>query len=107
MLLVLGCVIFLSDVLREIPVAVLFGVFLYLGIISLFTGIQFMEQLRLFFTPRKYHPHKRYIYMVRKIFGVFCKLVQILTLCLHRQDDSSPIIQILALEFVIFLGLGY
>lgn len=72
--------IFLSQLIRQIPIAVLFGVFLYLGIISLFSGIQFMEQLRLFFTPRKYHPNKRYIYMVslfsclfrRELFVCMC-----------------------------------
>ena len=67
-----GCVIFLSQFIRQIPIAVLFGVFLYLGIISLFSGIQFMEQLRLFFTPRKYHPNKRYIYMVSMISCSVC-----------------------------------
>ena len=72
-----GCVIFLSQFIRQIPIAVLFGVLLYLGIISLFSGIQFMEQLRLFFTPRKYHPNKRYIYMVSMIsFSVCFKPVE-------------------------------
>jgi len=90
----IGCVVFMTDFLRGIPVAVLFGVLLYLGVISLFSGIQFMEQLRLFITPQKYHPNKRYIYMIplHKILmyttvQIFCFIM----LCIIKLTPAAPI----------------
>ena len=49
-----------TSVIELIPLAVCYGVFLYLGISSL-SGIQFMEQIKLVFVPMKYHPNKKYI----------------------------------------------
>lgn len=46
---------FLGMVLRYIPTAVLFGVFLYMGIASL-GGIQLFDRIVLLLTPTKHHP---------------------------------------------------
>ena len=46
---------FLGMVLTYIPTAVLFGVFLYMGVASL-GGIQLYERLILLITPTKHHP---------------------------------------------------
>lgn len=46
---------FLGMVLRYIPTAVLFGVFLYMGIASL-GGIQLYQRMILLLTPTKHHP---------------------------------------------------
>lgn len=46
---------FLGMVLKFIPMAVLFGVFLYMGIASL-GGIQLYHRLILLITPKKHHP---------------------------------------------------
>ena len=46
--------------IEEIPLAVCYGVFMYLGFSSL-SGIQFIEQLKLIFVPSKYHPNRKYI----------------------------------------------
>ncbi|KAF2358899.1 Bicarbonate transporter eukaryotic [Trinorchestia longiramus] len=50
-----GLSIFLSDLLNLIPNAVLYGVFLYMGI-SATAGIQFLERCILFLVPVKHHP---------------------------------------------------
>ncbi|KAF3857594.1 hypothetical protein F7725_010795 [Dissostichus mawsoni] len=47
-------------VLRQIPLAVLFGIFLYMGVMSL-NGIQLTERLILLFMPPKYHPDQNYV----------------------------------------------
>ncbi|KAA0201935.1 hypothetical protein HAZT_HAZT004764, partial [Hyalella azteca] len=50
-----GLAILLSDVLNLIPNAVLYGVFMYMGI-SAITSIQFFQRCILFFVPVKHHP---------------------------------------------------
>lgn len=50
----------MTDVLRHIPLAVLFGIFLYMGITSL-TGIQLYERITLMVTPAKHHPDHIYV----------------------------------------------
>lgn len=46
--------------MRQIPIAVLFGIFLYMGVMSL-NGIQFTERLMLLLMPPKYHPDHTYV----------------------------------------------
>ena len=58
--LLIGLSLFLSPLLKHIPYAVLFGVFLYMGISSM-KGIQFFERLMLFIKPVKHHPRVNYV----------------------------------------------
>lgn len=53
----------MGSVLRQIPLAVLFGIFLYMGVTSL-TGIQLYERLLLIFMPSKHHPDHVYVVKV-------------------------------------------
>lgn len=46
--------------LRLVPMAVLFGVFLYMGISAL-GGIQFWDRCILLFKPVKHHPQMPYV----------------------------------------------
>ncbi|TRY86238.1 hypothetical protein DNTS_026411, partial [Danionella cerebrum] len=50
-----GVSVFLAPVLKFIPMPVLYGVFLYMGVASLH-GIQFWERLKLFLMPAKHQP---------------------------------------------------
>ncbi|XP_066543485.1 anion exchange protein 3 isoform X2 [Amia ocellicauda] len=59
-----GLSIVMADVLRLIPLAVLFGIFLYMGITSL-TGIQLYERIMLMVTPSKHHPDHIYVTKVK------------------------------------------
>lgn len=56
----------MTDVLRHIPLAVLFGIFLYMGVTSI-TGIQLYERITLMFTPAKHHPDHIYVTKVSPI----------------------------------------
>jgi hypothetical protein len=58
--LLVGVSILLASFLRLIPAAVIFGVFLYLGIASL-SGIDLFERLWLIFLPQKHHPNVSYV----------------------------------------------
>ena len=51
----LGLSVLMSDILRQVPVAVLFGVFLYMGVSGM-NGVQFFDRVRLAFMPVKHHP---------------------------------------------------
>ncbi|XP_042299815.1 anion exchange protein 3 [Sceloporus undulatus] len=59
-----GLSIVMGNVLRQIPLAVLFGIFLYMGVTSL-TGIQLYERLLLIFMPSKHHPDHVYVVKVK------------------------------------------
>ncbi|KAM9025712.1 anion exchange protein 2 isoform 2-T2 [Ara ararauna] len=61
-----GLSIVIGDLLRQIPLAVLFGIFLYMGITSL-NGIQFYERLQLLLMPPKHHPDVTYVKKVRTV----------------------------------------
>jgi len=56
----IGISVKLSFVLKFIPMPVLYGVFLYMGVASL-NGIQFFDRLLLFFMPKKYQPDVPYL----------------------------------------------
>ncbi|KAI4471035.1 anion exchange protein [Holotrichia oblita] len=56
----MGLSILMTPLLRLIPMAVLFGVFLYMGVSSI-GGVQFFERIKLFFMPVKHHPAVSYV----------------------------------------------
>ncbi|XP_061834408.1 sodium-driven chloride bicarbonate exchanger-like isoform X1 [Nerophis lumbriciformis] len=56
----MGCSVFMTSMLKFIPMPVLYGVFLYMGASSL-RGIQFFDRLRLFGMPAKHQPDFIYL----------------------------------------------
>lgn len=58
-----GLSVFMTPVLCKIPMPVLYGVFLYMGIASL-NGLQFFDRIFLFFMPKKYQPDYPYLRQV-------------------------------------------
>ena len=62
---VLGVSVLLGPVLRQVPLAVLFGIFLYMGVASM-SGIQLLERVELLFMPVKHHPDVIYVRNVSK-----------------------------------------
>nr|QOU09180.1 solute carrier family 4 member 10B [Lateolabrax maculatus] len=56
----MGCSVFMTSVLKFIPMPVLYGVFLYMGASSL-RGIQFFDRLTLFGMPAKHQPDFIYL----------------------------------------------
>lgn len=55
----------MEPILKFIPLAVLFGIFLYMGVTSLF-GIQLFDRILLLLIPPKYHPKEPYVTRVRR-----------------------------------------
>lgn len=58
--IMVGGSVVMAPLLRLVPMAVLFGVFLYMGISSI-DGIQFFERLKLVFMPVKHHSEAPYV----------------------------------------------
>lgn len=56
----IGVSILMEPILKYIPLAVLFGIFLYMGVTSLF-GIQLFDRILLLLKPPKYHPDEPYV----------------------------------------------
>uniref|UniRef100_A0A674P1P4 Anion exchange protein n=1 Tax=Takifugu rubripes TaxID=31033 RepID=A0A674P1P4_TAKRU len=55
-----GVSIFLAPILKFIPMPVLYGVFLYMGVASL-SGIQFWDRIKLYLMPSKHQPDFSYL----------------------------------------------
>uniref|UniRef100_A0AAQ4P3P3 Anion exchange protein n=1 Tax=Gasterosteus aculeatus aculeatus TaxID=481459 RepID=A0AAQ4P3P3_GASAC len=96
-----GVSIFLAPVLKYIPMPVLYGVFLYMGVASL-SGIQFWDRIKLYMMPSKHQPDFPYLRHVplRKVH--LFTLVQIACLAVLWTLKST----FLAIIFpVMILGL--
>ncbi|XP_044534564.1 electroneutral sodium bicarbonate exchanger 1 [Gracilinanus agilis] len=100
----MGCSVFMTTVLKFIPMPVLYGVFLYMGVSSL-RGIQFFDRLKLFGMPAKHQPDFIYLRHVplRKVH--LFTLIQLTCLVLLWAIKASPAaiifpMMVLALVFV-------
>merc|ERR1719397_1260034 len=58
-----GLSVFFTPVLSKIPMPVLYGVFLYMGVASL-NGLQFFDRMLLMLMPKKYQPDYPYLRQV-------------------------------------------
>ncbi|XP_051496262.1 band 3 anion transport protein isoform X2 [Apus apus] len=96
----IGVSILMEPILKFIPLAVLFGIFLYMGVTSLF-GIQLFDRILLLLMPPKYHPDEPYVTRVRTRRMHLFTFTQIVVLVLLWVVKSTP--ASLALPFVLIL----
>lgn len=61
--LMIGMSVLMTPVLKHIPMPVLFGVFLYMGVASL-KGLQFFDRILIMFMPVKYQPDYMFLRQV-------------------------------------------
>jgi len=61
--LLIGLSVFITSVLKAVPMPVLFGVFLYMGVSSL-GGLQFFDRLLIIFMPAKWQPDHMFLRQV-------------------------------------------
>jgi sodium bicarbonate transporter 10 len=59
-----GLSVFMTPILSKIPMPVLYGVFLYMGVSSL-DGLQFFDRILLFLMPKKFQPDTPYLRQVQ------------------------------------------
>ncbi|XP_060535032.1 band 3 anion transport protein isoform X2 [Cylas formicarius] len=62
--ILVGLSVFMSPLLRMMPMAVLFGIFLYMGVAST-DGIQLFDRMWMCLMPVKHHPQVSYVRKVR------------------------------------------
>lgn len=72
--ILVGLSVLMAPLLRHVPMAVLFGVFLYMGVASI-DGIQFFDRIKLLFMPVKHHPQASYVRKVRTDFFILNSVI--------------------------------
>ena len=77
----LGVSVVLGPLLKQVPNAVLFGVFLYMGVSGL-NGIQFYDRILLMFMPVKHHPSVSYTKRVKTWRMVLFTILQAIGLAI-------------------------
>uniref|UniRef100_A0A669DWQ1 Anion exchange protein n=1 Tax=Oreochromis niloticus TaxID=8128 RepID=A0A669DWQ1_ORENI len=98
--ILVGLSIVIGDLLRQIPLAVLFGIFLYMGVMSL-NGIQLTERMMLLLMPPKYHPDHTYVRKVRTLRMHLFTCIQLVCLAVLWSVMSTA--ASLAFPFVLIL----
>ncbi|KAL7989796.1 hypothetical protein Chor_012462, partial [Crotalus horridus] len=85
----MGLSVFITSVLKFIPMPVLYGVFLYMGVSSL-NGIQFFDRLKLMGMPSKHQPDFIYLRHVplRKVY--LFTMIQLTCLIILWVVKASP-----------------
>ncbi|KFV19300.1 Band 3 anion transport protein, partial [Tauraco erythrolophus] len=96
----IGVSILMEPILKYVPLAVLFGIFLYMGVTSLF-GIQLFDRVLLLLMPPKYHPNEPYVTRVKTWRMHLFTFTQIIVLVLLWVVKSTP--ASLALPFILIL----
>ncbi|KAM6971021.1 anion exchange protein 2b isoform 1-T1 [Tautogolabrus adspersus] len=100
--IMVGMSIVIGELLRQIPLAVLFGIFLYMGVMSL-NGIQLTERMMLLLMPPKYHPDHTYVRKVRTLRMHLFTCIQVVCLAVLWAVMSTQ--ASLAFPFVLILTI--
>lgn len=96
--ILVGLSVTMAPLLRQIPMSVLFGVFLYMGVASML-GVQLFERARLLMMPVKHHPPQPYVKRVKTWKMHIFTLTQIASLAILWAVKSSQF----SLAFPFFL----
>lgn len=102
--LLCGVSVFLAVALSQVPFAVLYGVFLYMGVSSI-NGIQLFERLELMFMPAKHYPRVGYTSCVRTWRMHMFTIIQLMGLAILWTVKSIPSIA-LAFPFFVVSMIG-
>ncbi|XP_022322170.2 sodium-driven chloride bicarbonate exchanger-like isoform X2 [Crassostrea virginica] len=89
-----GLSVFMTKILKVIPMPVLYGVFLYMGVAAL-KGMQFVDRLALMFMPKKYQPDHMYLRHVpikRVHLFTFFQIVSLAVLWVVKMIKSISIL---------------
>uniref|UniRef100_A0A672FZ13 Anion exchange protein n=1 Tax=Salarias fasciatus TaxID=181472 RepID=A0A672FZ13_SALFA len=100
----MGCSVFMTSALKFIPMPVLYGVFLYMGVSSL-KGIQFFDRIKLFGMPAKHQPdliYLRYVPLWKVHIFTLVQLTCLVLLWIIKASAAAVVfpMMVLALVFV-------
>merc|ERR1719431_1129706 len=102
--ILIGVSVLLAPILKQVPFAVLFGVFLYMGVSGM-NGVQFFDRLTLCFMPVKHHPNVSYVKKVKTWRMVMFTIFQGLGLVILWIVKSTP--AALAFPFFVVAMIPY
>ncbi|XP_071380898.1 electrogenic sodium bicarbonate cotransporter 1-like [Centroberyx affinis] len=100
--LLTGLSVFMAPILKFIPMPVLYGVFLYMGVASL-NGVQFMDRLMLLLMPAKHQPDLIYLRHVpqRRIhLFTFIQVICLALLWILKSTVAAIIFPVMILALV-------
>ncbi|NP_001347441.1 sodium bicarbonate cotransporter 3 isoform 8 [Mus musculus] len=102
--ILMGLSVFMTSVLKFIPMPVLYGVFLYMGVSSL-KGIQFFDRIKLFGMPAKHQPdliYLRYVPLWKVHVFTVVQLTCLVLLWVIKASAAAVVfpMMVLALVFV-------
>ncbi|XP_039675884.1 sodium-driven chloride bicarbonate exchanger-like isoform X3 [Perca fluviatilis] len=100
----MGCSVFMTSALKFIPMPVLYGVFLYMGVSSL-KGIQFFDRIKLFGMPSKHQPdliYLRYVPLWKVHIFTLVQLTCLVLLWVIKASSAAVVfpMMVLALVFI-------
>ncbi|XP_015430011.1 PREDICTED: band 3 anion transport protein [Dufourea novaeangliae] len=98
--ILVGVSVLMAPLLRRVPMSVLLGVFLYMGISST-NGVQLFDRVKLFFMPVKHHGTANYVRRVQTYKMHIFTMIQILCLTVLWIVKSTR--AALALPFFLIL----
>ncbi|XP_012274135.1 electroneutral sodium bicarbonate exchanger 1 isoform X1 [Orussus abietinus] len=103
--LMIGCSVFLTPMLSHIPMPVLFGVFLYMGVASL-KGLQFFDRILIMLMPVKYQPDYMFLRQVPlKRVHMFTMIQLTCLACLWIIKSFSTTSILFPLMLVVMIGI--
>ncbi|XP_017766032.1 PREDICTED: electroneutral sodium bicarbonate exchanger 1 isoform X1 [Eufriesea mexicana] len=103
--LMIGCSVLLTPMLRHIPMPVLFGVFLYMGVASL-KGLQFFDRILIMLMPVKYQPDYMFLRQVPlKRVHLFTTIQLACLACLWIIKSFSSTSILFPLMLVVMIGI--
>ncbi|XP_056424076.1 electrogenic sodium bicarbonate cotransporter 1 isoform X3 [Hyla sarda] len=97
-----GISVFMAPILKFIPMPVLYGVFLYMGVASL-NGVQFMDRLKLLLMPAKHQPdfiYLRHVPLRRVHLFTFIQIVCLALLWILKSTVAAIIFPVMILALV-------
>ncbi|KAM8940132.1 electrogenic sodium bicarbonate cotransporter 1 isoform 3-T3 [Pelodytes ibericus] len=100
--LLTGVSVFMAPILKFIPMPVLYGVFLYMGVASL-NGVQFMDRLKLLLMPAKHQPdfiYLRHVPLRRVHLFTFIQIVCLALLWILKSTVAAIIFPVMILALV-------
>ncbi|KAJ8404537.1 hypothetical protein AAFF_G00338040 [Aldrovandia affinis] len=100
--LLTGLSVFMAPILKFIPMPVLYGVFLYMGVASL-NGVQFMDRLKLLLMPPKHQPdliYLRHVPLRRIHLFTFIQVVCLALLWILKSTVAAIIFPVMILALV-------
>ncbi|XP_059504162.1 electrogenic sodium bicarbonate cotransporter 1-like isoform X3 [Stegostoma tigrinum] len=97
-----GVSVFIAPILKYIPMPVLYGVFLYMGVASL-KGVQFMDRLKLVLMPTKHQPdfiYLRHVPLRRIHLFTFIQVLCLALLWILKSTVAAIIFPVMILALV-------